>query len=171
MTVSRCVRFCTGAEDDSYGNRIAQGDGLPFAALQNGNMCFCGGSFGRYGPVSDDLCQVPCIGNVSAGFETCGGRLYNAVYKTYIPSSSTGAGDNGACPTVRKTSVNSGESSPGRAAEVDNTANSAIIGVLASALFLLGVGACFMQYSRYTRPAFLIKGIRKRRMETIRAVA
>lgn len=37
MTVDSCVNFCTGAQPDTSGNRIERGQGLPFAALQNGN--------------------------------------------------------------------------------------------------------------------------------------
>ena len=50
-----------------------------FAGLQDGADCFCGNSFGRYGPSSK--CSRPCPG---APQETCGGLQANTIYDTKI---------------------------------------------------------------------------------------
>ena len=47
-----------------------------FAGTQNGNVCFCGNSFGKYGPAT---CNSVCAGN---RFEICGGTLANTVSPT-----------------------------------------------------------------------------------------
>ena len=50
-----------------------------FAALQNAEFCYCGNTFGRYGP--SDKCRKPCS---SAQFEICGGFETNSVYSTEV---------------------------------------------------------------------------------------
>lgn len=83
--------------------------------------------------------------------------MTNSVWKTHISAPPVNT-DNGACPSSRKVDINNGDSDQSRSSnslgQVDNTANSVIIGVLASILFFLAVGAAFMQYSRYKRRAF-----------------
>ncbi len=49
--------------------------GFKYAAAQNGNQCFCGNSFGKYGESKD--CYVRCAGNSN---EICGGPWANNIY-------------------------------------------------------------------------------------------
>jgi len=53
-----------------------RGEGYPFAATRNGYACFCGDSYGRYGPAS--TCNIACYG---APGEICGGVGVNSVYR------------------------------------------------------------------------------------------
>ena len=50
--------------------------GFAFAGTQNGTDCFCGNSFGKYGPAT---CTSICAGS---RFEICGGTLANTVSPT-----------------------------------------------------------------------------------------
>jgi len=51
----------------------------PYFGLQNGTECFCGYSYGSYGPSTS--CTVKCAGNPS---ETCGGVNANSVYRVQL---------------------------------------------------------------------------------------
>ena len=50
--------------------------GFTYAATRNGSVCFCGNSYGKYGPASN--CNVACSGNSK---EICGGGGANSVYQ------------------------------------------------------------------------------------------
>ncbi|XP_046852463.1 kremen protein 1-like isoform X2 [Xenia sp. Carnegie-2017] len=62
--------------------------GFRYAGLQNGNLCFCGNRFGRYGRVSDKHCNMKCLPSVGEQipavtedvFDSCGGKWVNSVY-------------------------------------------------------------------------------------------
>jgi hypothetical protein len=62
MTVNMCLSVCKER-------------GFSVAALQFGSHCFCGDSFGRYGPATN--CDMPCAGDAN---ETCGGSWANGVF-------------------------------------------------------------------------------------------
>ena len=65
--ISTCVQECSS----KY---------FMYPGLQNAEFCFCGNSFGRYGP--SDKCRKPCSNG--AKFEVCGGFEANSVYKTNV---------------------------------------------------------------------------------------
>ena len=48
-----------------------------YAGLQGGRLCFCGNSYGRYGPSA--FCHVNCTGN---RLTKCGGPESNTVLST-----------------------------------------------------------------------------------------
>ena len=50
-----------------------------YAAVQNGTMCFCGNTYGRYG--SSDNCNITCPGEHVFN-TTCGGVFANTVLDT-----------------------------------------------------------------------------------------
>jgi len=56
-------------------NQLAIINHFTFFAVQNGNGCFLGNSYGRFGPAGN--CNVPCPGNPT---EICGGAFANSVY-------------------------------------------------------------------------------------------
>jgi hypothetical protein len=58
-----------------------RGKGFAYAAVQYGQSCLCGNSYGKYGKA--DNCNMPCTGDKG---QFCGGYSANSVY-------STGAGD------------------------------------------------------------------------------
>lgn len=62
MTVEMCLAHC------KQGN-------YEYAAVQAGNQCFCGNSYGRYGP--SNACTLKCLGNQG---QNCGGDYANDVY-------------------------------------------------------------------------------------------
>jgi hypothetical protein len=64
MTVGTCRATCASK-------------GFAYAAVQFGSHCFCGNSYGKYGP--SNACTMPCAGAAS---ETCGGSYANLVYST-----------------------------------------------------------------------------------------
>jgi len=67
-TLSRVtVKTCTTACTSHY---------YAYAGLQGGDNCFCGGSYGRYGP---GQCDTPCTQDNN---NTCGGSAANSVYST-----------------------------------------------------------------------------------------
>jgi hypothetical protein len=70
MSVEQCNARCL--QDHS---------GVAYFGLQyGGNGCFCGNSFGAWGPTSDtNRCSNPCPGKSAE--EKCGGSNANAVYK------------------------------------------------------------------------------------------
>jgi hypothetical protein len=72
-TPQRCVEIC-------------KQKGFAYAAVQYGQSCLCGNSYGKYGPA--DNCNYPCTGDSS---QMCGGYSANSVY-------STGGGTTGKCP-------------------------------------------------------------------------
>ena len=52
-------------------------DGYEFFGVQNGGTgCFCGATYGRYGPSA--ACNMSCAGNLS---EICGGAGVNSIYR------------------------------------------------------------------------------------------
>ena len=65
-TISDCVKDCASKF-------------FIYAALQNAESCFCGNSFGRYGP--SNKCRQKCQG---APNEVCGGLDSNSVYLTNV---------------------------------------------------------------------------------------
>jgi hypothetical protein len=66
-TIEACITACT------Y-------HGYRYAGAQDGIQCFCGNSYGGYGPSAG--CTTPCPGNTA---ETCGGPYANSVYRTTVP--------------------------------------------------------------------------------------
>jgi len=60
--------------------------GLKYAGVQNGNQCFCGNSYGRYGVKSESDCNKKCSGNAD---QICGGSWRNNVYSTGISKFNT----------------------------------------------------------------------------------
>jgi hypothetical protein len=68
LTVDMTVEMCVG---------ICSEQGYTVAALQFASQCFCGNSYGFYGQVSEDECNVPCMGDSS---QMCGGGWRNNVY-------------------------------------------------------------------------------------------
>lgn len=65
-TPQRCVATCLGL-------------GYVYAAVQYGESCLCGDSYGRYG--NADNCDYACTGDPA---QTCGGYSANAVYATGV---------------------------------------------------------------------------------------
>lgn len=63
MTVEKCNGACAG---HAY-----------FGVQNGGTGCFCGPTYGRYGPATN--CSMPCSGNHS---EQCGGPDTNSIYRT-----------------------------------------------------------------------------------------
>jgi len=53
--------------------------GFAFAGTQYGSQCFCGNSYGKFGPANN--CNMPCSGNKS---EICGGFWANSIYKISV---------------------------------------------------------------------------------------
>jgi len=78
MTNASCQSFC-------------RDKGFKYAATQNGNECFCGDTYGKYGRVAETKCDKTCAGNSK---EKCGGYWGNAVYQ--VGGSSVGAETGGA---------------------------------------------------------------------------
>ena len=64
MTTEKCVTLC-------------REKGAAYAATQYGQHCFCGNSYGKYGPATN--CDMKCGGNAA---EMCGGSFANSVYST-----------------------------------------------------------------------------------------
>ena len=62
MTTESCRAYC-------------QGKGYTYAATQYASVCFCGNSYGKYGPAGN--CDAKCTGNPG---EICGGSWANSVY-------------------------------------------------------------------------------------------
>lgn len=62
MTTEKCVSLC-------------REKGSAYAATQFGQQCFCGNSYGKYGPAKN--CDTKCTGNAA---EICGGTWANSVY-------------------------------------------------------------------------------------------
>ncbi|KAF6029937.1 hypothetical protein EB796_011767 [Bugula neritina] len=58
-------------------------DGFLLAGIRNGQDCYCGNEFNRYGEAPVDECNLPCSGNPQV---TCGGILRNSVYNTQFDS-------------------------------------------------------------------------------------
>ena len=65
ISIDKCVSSCS----EKY---------FRYAGLQNGTKCFCGNSYGRYGP---DKCNVRCPNDFQ---DVCGGELKNSVYETGV---------------------------------------------------------------------------------------
>jgi hypothetical protein len=66
-TPDRCVAIC-------------REKGFPFAAVQYGESCLCGRTYGKYGPA--DNCNMRCTGDPR---QACGGHSANSVYGTGVP--------------------------------------------------------------------------------------
>ena len=66
--------------------------GFLYAGFQNGDLCFCGNDYDKYGRADDSECNIKCrtpdkpVEFTDKEFESCGGRWRNAVYagKYYI---------------------------------------------------------------------------------------
>jgi hypothetical protein len=86
MTVGTCITNC------------AQ-QGFAYAGVQYGSQCFCGNSYGRYGPAEN--CDMRCAGNAG---EFCGGFWANNIYSirpgSQLPPPSR-PGDVGICADPR----------------------------------------------------------------------
>ena len=54
-------------------------NGYYYFALQNGDECYCGNGFGKYGAAPEEDCDQICRGHTS---KSCGGTLRNSVYRT-----------------------------------------------------------------------------------------
>lgn len=60
--------------------------GFLYAGLQNGDLCFCGNTFDKYGRADDSECDIKCrkpdeiIEHTNNPFDSCGGRWRNSVY-------------------------------------------------------------------------------------------
>ena len=62
--------------------------GFLYAGLQNGNLCFCGNKYGRFGRVSDKHCNLKCLKPIGVQrqsktddvFKSCGGKWVNSIY-------------------------------------------------------------------------------------------
>ena len=67
MTAGRCVAWC-------------RDQGFPYAGAQYGSQCFCGNTYGRYGPANN--CNMRCAGDPS---QACGGEWANSVFVTGVP--------------------------------------------------------------------------------------
>ena len=46
--------------------------------LQNGNICYCGNAYGKYGRVNPNACWLRCAGNANI---VCGGNGYNNIFR------------------------------------------------------------------------------------------
>jgi len=64
QTIELCQTFC---KSKAY----------QYAGLQNGNECWCGNSFGKYGSDAS-ACDLPCTGNPN--YEFCGAAYHNSIY-------------------------------------------------------------------------------------------
>src|SRR5450631_362444 len=65
MTQRRCINFCGE-------------NGFSYAGAQYGGQCFCGNSYGRYGKLAENNCNVPCNGDSG---RHCGGTWANSMFK------------------------------------------------------------------------------------------
>ena len=65
MTVEACASEC-------------RQQGYKIAAIQYGEQCFCGNTYGKFGRASDADCSVKCAGNDT---QRCGGGWRNSVYR------------------------------------------------------------------------------------------
>ena len=63
LTVEQCLHAC-------------QTQKSLYAAIQFGNECRCGDTYGRHGSVSDDQCSYRCSEK-----DSCGGEYRNSVYR------------------------------------------------------------------------------------------
>ncbi|TVQ71418.1 MAG: hypothetical protein EA373_04530 [Oceanospirillales bacterium] len=63
MTTEKCIELCDNRGD-------------AYAATQFGQHCFCGNTYGKYGPATN--CNMSCAGNAA---QVCGGGWANSVYK------------------------------------------------------------------------------------------
>ena len=60
--------------------------GFLYAGLQNGDLCFCGNDYDKYGRADDSECDIKCrqpdaaIEKTYNPFDSCGGRWRNSVY-------------------------------------------------------------------------------------------
>ena len=60
--------------------------GFLYAGFQNGDLCFCGNDYDKYGRADDSECNIKCrtpdqpVEFTEKEFDSCGGRWRNAVY-------------------------------------------------------------------------------------------
>lgn len=66
VTQEQCVKECAMNDET-----------LSYFGLQDGDKCFCGKTYGKYGRAKDDTCSQRCSGNEN---ENCGGKNNNMVY-------------------------------------------------------------------------------------------
>jgi hypothetical protein len=65
LSLEVCAAQCRGINEQFFG-------------VQEGVLCHCGRSYGRYGRVDDSECKTPCQGNDK---QMCGGSWRNSVYQ------------------------------------------------------------------------------------------
>jgi len=63
LTVEGCISACAGYD---------------YAGVQDGNQCFCGDTYGKYGSAGPNACSMACQGDNT---QICGGAWLNSVYK------------------------------------------------------------------------------------------
>lgn len=86
---------------------ICRNKGFAFAAVQYGESCLCGNSYGKYGAA--DNCNYKCTGD---GSKICGGYSANSVYGTGLYVSGSGRRNNGGAINNNSGNIdNSGKSS------------------------------------------------------------
>ena len=68
MTAAGCQAYCVGK-------------GFRYAGTQFSYQCFCGNSFGKYGPLPESRCDMGCSGKPG---EKCGGFWANSVYSLTV---------------------------------------------------------------------------------------
>ncbi|CAB4020375.1 C-type mannose receptor 2 [Paramuricea clavata] len=66
VTQEQCVKECA-IKDETFS----------YFGLQDGEQCFCGKSYGKYGRAKNELCNKRCRGNED---ENCGGKNNNMIY-------------------------------------------------------------------------------------------
>lgn len=66
VTQEQCVKECA-MKDETFS----------YFGLQDGDKCFCGKSYGKYGQAEDGACNKRCKGNED---ENCGGSNDNMIY-------------------------------------------------------------------------------------------
>ncbi len=66
MTPKMCIDICARK-------------GFKYASVQYSSQCFCGNSYGKYGPANN--CDMKCSGDPS---KICGGFWANSVYRTHL---------------------------------------------------------------------------------------
>jgi hypothetical protein len=65
MTQDRCIESCRES-------------GFAYAGIQYGAQCYCGNSYGRYGQIAENNCNMSCSGDTG---RNCGGTWANSVFK------------------------------------------------------------------------------------------
>lgn len=95
---------------------VCRNKGFAFAAVQYGESCLCGNSYGKYGAA--DNCNYKCTGD---GGKICGGYNANSVYGTGIYVSGSGRSNKGG--TTDNSGESTGNSENGRTDDDTTTSN------------------------------------------------